>query len=167
MNKPVVYLSPETFAPYGKVLLPKLINIQKVTISIPNILDYWRQVIEFEGKCQIEVGLLHIYLRKRSFVEMERHSRTGEMLVNLDGDVFLPVAPAESDLKRLHQAVKIFRVPSRTAVYIPRGGWHAAPYPVKRGPVNLLVIFRSNTSQDDLEVIRLTEEISIKSKLKH
>jgi ureidoglycolate lyase len=118
------------------------------------ILDYWPGVgvMRFEG--ETDLGFMRVHDRPNTFEVMERHLRTPEMLFALDGDVLLPVSldagGSSPDIDRM----TVLRIEKGTGVLMARGVWHAIPFP-SGGSVTCLVVFRRNTSVDDLEVVSL------------
>ena len=102
--------------------------------------------------------------RKRPPVigRLERHLRTSEILVALDGDVVVPVAAPEVDPARCAPGdVRALPLRRGQALWLDRGAWHLLPFPVRAEQVTLLLLFREGTAGHDLEFRDLGQPIGI------
>jgi len=161
MQADVTTISSEAFKPVGQVVLRREVSGTEPTAAVESVLAYWKQRIVFDTECTPEVGFLTVHRRERSFSQIERHTETAELLVVLDGAVDVPCAPATPMAPAPEvQDVQVFRVPAGAAVYFPKGGWHWAPFPVDRDRVNIVVVFKNNTSQEDLQIVDLAEPVT-------
>ena len=113
------------------------------------LLDYWSAVGSMEFVGSVDVGIMRVRERAPTFVEMERHHRTSELLVALDGDLLVPLTTGEEtpDLEQLEVVV----IAQGTGVLIYNSVWHAIPYS-PTAPTTCMVVFRSGTAEEDLEV---------------
>ncbi len=123
--------------------------------------DHWAGVAVMRIEGEVDVGVMRVRQRPTKYDSMERHLRTPELIVALDGAVLLPVSvDAESgdgpDIDRL----RVLRVDQGSGVLLERGVWHAIPFPLD-APVNCLVVFRRNTASDDLEVKSLPAVVRV------
>ena len=87
---------------------------------------------------------------------LERHLRTPEILVPIDGPFILPLLLGEAG----EGDIKAFRVGLGEAVVIDRAVWHGACLPVGKKESSYFVMFRKNTPHDDVEK-RTTKPVSI------
>ena len=150
-------LTPENFKKFGQV-------IQEPTQAEPtgsgDAFTYWKQQAVFGIDGKTEVGFLKVKQAEMAFTEMEQHVGTPEMLVALDGDYIIAVAPPGSPTPAAGE-VEAFHVSKNQAVVMADGCWHFIPFPVDTPEVNMLVIFKDNCSQEDLILKDLDENCSL------
>ena len=106
----------------------------------------------------------------RSFEQrvFERHQRTVELLVPLDGDVVLILGQTGAIARPfyaehrdgtidplLEHGFGAFRVAAGQAVVLGRGIWHSAPLAVQR--TRTLTCYREGTERDDVDAVDLAE----------
>lgn len=122
------------------------------------ILDYWQGVgiMDFEG--EVDVGVLRVHDRAPTFAEMERHHRTPELLVALDGDLLVPVTVGDDE--PAIEGLDVVVVNQGTGILMGVAVWHAIPFS-PTAPTTCLVVFRRGTSTDDLEVMPLPTTVRI------
>lgn len=106
-------------------------------------------------------GLLVCEPRSTAVSKMERHLKTPEILVALEGDSLLCLAPPTAKTKDLHKASKAFMVRQGEALVLHPGTWHWIPFPLGDTPSRFLVIFRRETGEDDLDYATLLEPIEL------
>jgi ureidoglycolate hydrolase len=108
-----------------------------------------------EAPCS--AGVVECAKRPRVLRLMERHQRTPEMIVFLDGEGVACLAPPQEAAEgRLRDMVAV-RARAGQAFLLERGAWHSIPFPVGRKPARFLVVFRSGTGRDDLEYHQVLE----------
>ena len=103
-----------------------------------------------EAAAAVEFGIC-AYRRRPLVVErMEQHRRSRELLVAIDDDFLMPVAPndAASNRPDLSRAF-VLRVRRSEGVIFAQGTWHWVPYPLKEES-HALVGFALDTSKDDM-----------------
>jgi hypothetical protein len=135
-------------------------------VALPNrspdlateILDYWHGVGVMDVQGEVDVGVLRVRDREPTFGEMERHHRTPELLVALDGDLLVPLTVGDGapDLERL----QVVAVEQGTGILLGTAVWHAIPFS-PTAPTTCLVVFRRGTSADDLEVVPLPMTVRV------
>ena len=145
---PVQDLQAETFAPYGTVLDPEL--------AAPKICEefftFWDALAEMQIEGKTTVALLEVVARSPEFSNLERHARTEEVFIALDGSVIFPVgAPSPGAALPDPATVKAFRLPAGKGVLLRKGCWHWIPFPL-HARARLLVIFRAGTPDEDLDI---------------
>ena len=160
------------FAGYGSVvpypLLDRTEAAYKPTFSGTGFSWYGRLLRErFEG--DLSFGMV-VPEASQSFEQhiFERHQKTVELLVPLDGDVVLilgqtgaiaqPLYPEHRDGTidpLLEQRFGAFRVAAGQAVILGRGIWHYAPLAAQR--TRVLTCYREGTERDDVEAVDLAE----------
>lgn len=88
----------------------------------------------------------------------EVHSKTGEGILPLDGDVLIHVGPATpADEGVPLDKIRAFRVPQGTFVALHPGVWHHAPISVSGRPANVLIVLPERTYANDCRVVSLPE----------
>lgn len=138
-------LSEKTFKPFGQVI--KVPEGHPPT-SRDAVTTYWRGLAKTRIHKNIEFGLLRAKARVHEVAEMMRHRWSPELLVSLEGDFYLVVAPYArpkgGKLRPVAAQVRVFLVKRGQAVVLHKGTWHALPFPVA-GECLFLVAFRDGT----------------------
>jgi len=96
-------------------------------------------------------GVVECARRPKSLRRMERHLRTREALVCLEGQAIVCMAPPQEAAEGLLTGVIAAKVRSGQAYIMDKGAWHSIPFPIGKRPARFLVIFRSGTGKNDLE----------------
>ncbi len=105
---------------------------------------FWSDVAHFDAGAAVEIGYCTVYRRPEDVVDwMERHDRSSEVLVPIDGSFVLPVMSAEGD-------VEAFHVDRGEAVVIGQSVWHSACKPAEGLETTYFVLFRRGTPQEDV-----------------
>jgi ureidoglycolate hydrolase len=157
MNVQIKQLTVEHFKPYGQVIeVPASLES---TISNEQI-TYWKQqaILNIDGP--IEIGVLKVKQHDMVFNQMEKHEETPEMLIGLDGAFIVPVAPSTLETPEADK-VEAFEVGVGQAVVMSTNCWHWTPCPVGKSEITILVLFKDNTSQNDLVIKDLEQECKI------
>lgn len=153
-----VALTPENFKDYGQVL-----SISKGTpMADTEEFVYWGKVAELAMTGKVSTGFLVCRKREGVVNSLERHVRTPEILVALEGDSMICMARPES-VSGTDQIERIqaFYVRQGEALVMHAGTWHWIPIPVDREESKFLVIFASGTEAEDLEVRDLSDTIKV------
>ncbi len=87
---------------------------------------------------------------------MEMHELADEIILPLDDDVVVHVAPTTPELPDTTKA-EAFLVPKGTLVKLNRGVWHLAPLPVNLPVVHVLIGLPQRTYAMDCEFVPLPE----------
>lgn len=154
-------LTPASFAKFGKVadanVIPPLVNAEN--------LKFWTTIATYTVDGETEIALCQVK-KSVDFVGMlERHVKTPEILVPIEGDFILPVAPAGNlqDPAEIPEAsgVEAFIVRSDQAVVMEKGVWHTAPIPIGK-ETSFFVIFRKETSKQDAVFKKLKNDETVK-----
>lgn len=149
MNVMVQDLSPETFAPFGRVHDlggrdgdPGATLVQT---DGPGWSDRYTAtpLISTNGS----LGLTRAGAAPFEVVRMERHPNTEEALFCLDGDMILVTAPAGPAERPAASDLRAFRVPVGQAVVLHPGTWHDACRGVD-GPVAYYWVATVGTGTD-------------------
>ena len=95
-------------------------------------------------------GALESVPRPMILTRMERHLRTREALVALEGDAVVCVAPPQESMNSGLTGITAVRIHAGQALILETGAWHWIPFPVSDRTARFLVIFHSGTGRDDL-----------------
>jgi ureidoglycolate hydrolase len=106
-------------------------------------------------------GLLVCEHRRAVVSKLERHVKTAEILVALEGDSLLCVAAGAGEKDALAARAAAFYVPQGEALVMHPGTWHWIPFPVGVAGSRFLVVFRKGTGEDDLDYAELFEPFEI------
>ena len=132
-------LSPQNFRPFGTVaVLP-----ETQPLAADETFEFWSDVAHYGIEGETEIGFCTVYARDGRVDWMERHDRTPELLVPIDGPFILPVMTDDG-------RVEAFRAEPGTAVVIGQSVWHSACHPVDGNEATYFVIFRRGTPQEDV-----------------
>lgn len=100
-------------------------------------------------------GVLRCAPRALQVNKMERHTDSSEILVALDGDFYLVLAPAEDDLKS-NEHIETFILKQGQAIVMKPGTWHWIPFPVEEAECRVMVLFKDGTGDNDLHFNELS-----------
>ena len=94
---------------------------------------------------------------KMIITQQEYHTTTWEMILPMDDDMILHVAPASAGMPVTHLA-KAFLVPKHTLVKMNAAIWHLAPLPANKEQLTAMIILPECTYANDCTVVDLTQE---------
>ena len=106
------------------------------------------------------VGYSPIIVKKPEnmiITQQEYHTTTWEMILPLDDDMILHVAPASAGTP-VTDLAKAFIVPKNTLVKINSAIWHLAPLPANNQQLTAMIILPECTYANDCTVVDLGEE---------
>jgi len=106
------------------------------------------------------VGFSPILVKKPDkmiITQQEYHTTTWEMILPMDDDMILHVAPASAGTPVTHLA-KAFLVPKHTLVKMNAAIWHLAPLPASRDQLTAMIILPECTYANDCTVVDLSPE---------
>ena len=89
--------------------------------------------------------------------QQEYHTTTWEMILPLNDDMILHVAPASAGTPVTHLA-QAFLVPKHTLVKMNAAIWHLAPLPAYQPQLSAMIILPECTYADDCTVVDLKPE---------
>jgi hypothetical protein len=115
-------------------------------------LSYWDAMVSAAFPDETGIGWFELRRRPLRGTEVERHLRTPEALLCVEGDAICvlgaPVEPSALTPDR----VRAFRIRHGEGLLLRPGTWHALPFPLADRAV-FWVVFRKGTAQEDLEVV--------------
>ena len=88
---------------------------------------------------------------------VEYHTRTSEIILPLNDDIVLHVAPATNGVPAPEET-HAFLVPKGTMVQLKPGVWHLCPLPANVESLRALIILPECTYANDCTVVDLTDE---------
>ena len=149
----VLELTRKNFSSYGQVV--EVPASGQPAIDVETV-KFWKQQAVYSMGENTEVGILVVKKQQMVFDELENHFKTPTILLCLDGDFILPVAPPSDDVPSSSEVVA-FRVPKNQMVIMAEKCWHGVAYPADKDEITLLVLIRENTLDDDT-VFELIDE---------
>lgn len=94
---------------------------------------------------------------KMIITQQEYHTTTWEMILPLNDDMIIHVAPASAGAPVGHLS-QAFVIPKNTMVKINAAIWHLAPLPVNQEQLTAMIILPECTYANDCTVVDLPEE---------
>ena len=89
--------------------------------------------------------------------QQEYHTTTEELILPLDDDMIIHVAPASAG-NVITDYVKAFIVPKNTLVKLKAAIWHLAPLPTNKEQLTALIILPECTYANDCPVVDLSAD---------
>ncbi len=124
--------------------------------------SYFDTVEDLGLEAPCSSGVVEGRPRPMRLQRMERHLRTREALVALEGEAIACLAPPQEPGPAGLEGIVAVRVKTGQAFILEKGAWHGSPFPVGRKPARLLVIFRSGTGRTDLEFRDLPQAVTVR-----
>jgi ureidoglycolate hydrolase len=142
-------LTPEAFRPFGAVLARP---DAPADASGPGW-TWWAEPMRLPaGDRPYALGYLALLPAEPVFDWAEHHKRTPELVVPLDGECVLYVAP----VAERPGGFRAFRVTAGNGVLLDPGVWHGAPLAVER-PLSAVVLLPRGTGTEDTVVARFPD----------
>jgi ureidoglycolate lyase len=154
---PVRELTAEDFRPYGRVIDRPA---RDHDASGPGW-SWWAETVRLEGDGRpFGVGYLDLVPAEPRFDWAERHLRSLESIVPIDGTCLVYVAPPEhpEEPDRLPDfgRFEVFRVRPGSGVVMDPAVWHGAPL-AEGGPARAIVLLLEGTGANDVTVVRFED----------
>ncbi len=89
---------------------------------------------------------------------LEHHNFSAEIMLPLDDDAVLCLAPACADAAPADEDISAFIVPKGTLVHLNPGVWHYMPLPRTKDKVHVLVVLPERAYHNDLTAIDLMDK---------
>lgn len=153
--KPVA-LTAKAFKDYGSVIHRAAGKPMAKNAEI----TYWGKVATLAMGKAVSTGVLVNRRRPLVVKSLERHARTAEILVALEGDSVFCVARPSPSGKSI-AGLKAFRVRRGEALALKPGTWHWVPFPVEGATSTFLVVFASGTEAKDMDVKDLPKPVRL------
>ncbi|MFL5796816.1 MAG: ureidoglycolate lyase [Actinomycetota bacterium] len=154
---PVLPLTPDAFAPYGRVVE----RPERDGDAEGAGWRWWAETAILAGDGRAwTVGYLDLQPAEARFDWAERHMRSLEAVLATAGDLLVYVGPAEhpEEPGRLPalERFRAFRVPAGAGVIMDRGVWHGAPF-AANGATPALVLLLEGTGRHDVTIVRFPD----------
>ncbi|MBE6591950.1 MAG: DUF4867 family protein [Ruminococcaceae bacterium] len=110
--------------------------------------------------CQGRLAFSPLVIEKpkaMKITQQEYHNTTEELILPLDDDMILHVAPASGGAVATDHA-KAFLVPKNTLVKLKTAIWHLAPLPANKDKLTVMIILPECTYANDCTVVDLPED---------
>ena len=150
-------LSLEAYKPFGTYA--SLINPTDDKLGAPPV-EFFRDQLQIDVNPNNSWSYSCCRVEKRENIIdiLEYHSYCVEVVLPLDNDILLQVAPATGTTDELPlDKIRVFYVPKGTAITIKPGVWHWGPFTVNDNPANILINLPERTYANDCIVVNLTE----------
>ena len=151
-------LTTDAFLPYGRF----------ASLSSPSgpalgeaPIRFFRDLLPLGGGQALSASVTQVTSMPLLVDTMEFHAYTWEAFMTLDSDSCICVAPA-TEVEQLDlKTMEAFRIPSGTMIYLHRGVWHYAPYPLGSSILHSLVILPERTYANDCAKITISTPYEI------
>jgi ureidoglycolate lyase len=153
-------LSLEEFKKYGT--FSKMVDPVNISVG-PAIHEFFCDQLVYNTASSSPVALSTSRVMKRPVVveTTEIHRQCGEVLLPLDGDVYIHVGQCSDIDSPPYDKFEIFRVRQGWAVCLRPGTWHFAAFPCEKDVVNVLVLLPERTYANDCVVKHIPPEQQI------
>ncbi|MFP4157618.1 MAG: ureidoglycolate lyase [Opitutales bacterium] len=152
-------LSLADFSPFG--VFANMLHPDSARLGMPPV-EFYRDMVQQDlGLASIvSFSTCRIEQRDLRIDALECHSRTAEMMLPLDNDILIQLAPAtpasvEPDLRQ----VKVFHVPRGTLFVMRPGVWHHGPFVTNHSPANILVALPERTYANDTVTFQIPDSL--------
>ena len=159
-------LTQQTFSGYGcfaNMLKPEGFKIGE------GGLEFYRDMIKLslgnEAGVSFSIAKAMNTNKKVVISLIEYHSKCGEAILPLDGDVIISIAPATPPGDTPVDRIEAFLVPVGTMVVLNPGVWHGAPLLYKCQSANILIGLPERTYANDSVVFEIPEKDCIEIEL--
>ena len=148
-------LTKEAFAPFGQYY--DMVNPDGYALKGETHRFFPDRVVAAQGLNVAYSPLLVKKPEKMIIKQAEYHTRSCEMLLPLNDDMILHVAPPSAG-KPVPEETKAFLVPKNTLVKMNACVWHLAPLPKTADEIAVMVILPECTYINDCIVVDFKEE---------
>lgn len=144
-------LSAEAFAKYGAYAA--MLNPTGPKLGAEPI-EFYRDMVQSQlGAVPVaSFGVCRVVKRPFVLDVSEFHDTCCEIVLPLDGNVLMHVAPAVPGKEFPFDQAEVFFVPRGTICCLRPGVWHHAPFALETSVVNCLVALPERTYQNDCKV---------------
>lgn len=151
----VIPLSHEAFAPFGQFYNMENPNGYALCGELH---QFYPDRITADSTHRIGYSPITVKKPERMIVtQQEYHTSTWEMILPLNDDMILHVAPASAGTV-VTDLVKAFLVPKHTLIKINTAIWHLAPLPANEEALHAMIVLPECTYANDCTVVDLTPD---------
>jgi ureidoglycolate lyase len=154
-------LSREAFAPYGAYAA--MIEPSGPRLGAEPI-EFYRDMVQSQlGTSPVaSFGVCRVVKRPLVLDVSEYHDTCCEVVLPLDGNILMHVAPATPTKEFPFDLVEVFFVPKGTLCCLRPGVWHHAPFALETRVVNCLIALPERTYVNDCKVYEFPPEQRLK-----
>lgn len=148
-------LTKEAFAPFGEYY--KMDKPEGYSLNGEIHSFFPDRLIAHQGA---KIGYSPITVKKPDkmlITQVEYHTTTAEMIMPLNDDMILHVAPPSAG-KPVPEFTKAFIVPKHTLIKMNACVWHLAPLPKSKDELIAMIILPECTYMNDCKVVSLSKD---------
>ncbi len=148
-------LSAESFKKYGSYAA--MINPEAETTGPKDAsIVFYRDMVQQDlfGSCP-NYSTLRVKARPQVIEAGEYHNNTCEVIMPLNGDAIVWVAPADCSEKVPVDKIEAFYVPQGTLLCIRPGVWHYAPFAADKNTLDVLIVLPERCYCKDLVCVNI------------
>lgn len=126
-------LTPQAFEPYGRVLTKPNTPTEAPERAD---LDVWIGISDLMGLEEQTPVIAYLECTRHNLPlnKIERHNTTAEAFIPLEGESVIVVAPLsdpnDPNAQPDESQLKAFLLDGSMGIFLPKGAWHWAPFPV-------------------------------------
>ena len=154
-------VSPESFAVFGTCA--NMVKPSGPKLGAEPVEFYRDMVLSHLGATQVASFSICRVVRRPFVIDVsEFHDTCCEIVLPLDGDVIMHVAPAGPEKEFPLDSAQAFLVPRGTVCCLRPGVWHHAPFAFGAEAVNCLIVLPERTYMNDCKVWPLPKKDHVK-----
>lgn len=140
----------ENILSFGKVV----VGASGAPTSQASDYKFWSDIADYQIDGETEIGICTVYKQSKNIITgMERHLRTPEILIPIDGPFMIPLLKD----KNKPEKTETFILEVGQAVVINEKVWHGACLPLGKDECSYFVIFKKGTPFNDVEKTEISE----------
>jgi len=127
-------------------------------------IEFFRDMVQTHlgNSAPASFGVCRVARRPFVMDVSEYHNGCCEIILPLDGDVLMHVAPAVPEKEFPFDSAEVFLVPKGTLCCLRPGVWHHAPFALETRVVNCLVALPERTYANDCKVYEFPPDCRLK-----
>lgn len=157
MDISVKQATKENFAKYGQLI--DLNELGEATIDV-GIVQFWAKQADVDFGDECEIGVLQVKKHDMVFKELENHFKTPTLMISLDGDFILPLAPCQDEVPAVEE-IEALKIKQGQLYKMEAKCWHGEVYPTDKDQLTLLVFLKKGSLDDDTVYKPLSEECRV------
>jgi len=142
-------LTTERFLPFGRYA--SMIEPKGNSLGDPPI-QFFGDMLQVDlggNETLPSFGVCRCSPRELIIDQAEHHNRTCEVMLPIDQDVWVQLAPANAGAAPDFEKFRVFLVPKGTLLSLRPGVWHHAPFTIGKTPANVLIQLPERTYIND------------------
>lgn len=138
-------ITSDNFRNYGQLVS---VNSEQSPDIDSGLVKFWAKQAVYLMEGKTEIGILQVQKHEMVFDQLENHFKSSTLLISVDGDFILPVAPCSDEIPGITD-LKAFEIKQGQAVLINEKCWHGEVYPIGKEKITVLVFLAENTLAND------------------